>query len=828
MMDESWRSNTPKPYIDTSDPGRRELYAPDLSFRKPLDLEGSADDTASSPPLHLSEGRPYYFRMEHSSSSSSSLKLLSLTMTKVSFETKTETTVTFVGDETNPQLPPINMTEFFEPDPEEPVCLTDYVEGVHDYEKCQNALYPTCVGANQTNITYGSCYGYLYTEEEAIAIQQQQYEEENFQLLNSLQEQKYQQQVVPSQVLLVNTRGEADISIEQAIGSKTVTTRDVTTVTKLEEWSTTFDFSSPYGHGLSMEFFREISVTNGTLVDDLGDLQSQYSMHSSVDELDNERVAEVEVKVGFVNSKFDGGLVASCYPPENKNGTQQSLFAPADSCTFRYSWRETPIITDITPTTGAVGDIITITGEQFGTAASTFDITVGPATCVPTFANRTILLCELQVDAVAGTWDVEVRQNREGSALISALNDGPITYEVVMRVDDVLPKDISLYGGTAVTISGSGFANFGLYNKVVFHQPEWNLNVSCIPRVMRNFECQLSENDPGLECGPDFGFERIYHYDEGIHKRGYSQFFDFSNKTVIECDLERIEIPNPSKRNANAPLDGLNWTVSVQLASEEILADADMLESDLVDVMRSYECWLIGDKCKMFAENFFDEDVFFGDWYNFTGAESTLENAVNSNYGVTPVITEAMAYDTDMNPYMPYDNKTVYAMAGQILTLRGHGFTRAFLSTDENYYKNRFGFFDQRGAEEIFVGERPCRTIELNDTFAKCVLYFQREDVTDPIHLQTYGKGWAESDWQVMFGLDIYDISPKWGSVMGGTEVTITGSGELGFSSLNYFEFKTLTNNSIYYPHRFRPLCLGRPFEAKHRASRRVQHLLRF
>ena len=67
--------------------------------------------------------------------------------------------------------------------------------------------------------------------------------------------------------------------------------------------------------------------------------------------------------------------------------------------------------------------------------------------------------------------------------------------------------------------------------------------------------------------------------------------------------------------------------------------------------------------------------------------------------------------------------------------------------------------------------------------------------MTDPIHLQTYGKGWAESDWQVMFGLDIYDISPKWGSVMGGTEVTITGSGELPskLTSIVCFQFKTLS-----------------------------------
>lgn len=61
------------------------------------------------------------------------------------------------------------------------------------------------------------------------------------------------------------------------------------------------------------------------------------------------------------------------------------------------------------------------------------------------------------------------------------------------------------------------------------------------------------------------------------------------------------------------------------------------------------------------------------------------------------------------------------------------------------------------------------------------MLFFQKEDVTDPIEILTYGKGWAEIDYEVHFGLDIYDISPKMGSIVGGTEITISGSGFLPF-----------------------------------------------
>jgi len=40
----------------------------------------------------------------------------------------------------------------------------------------------------------------------------------------------------------------------------------------------------------------------------------------------------------------------------------------------------------------------------------------------------------------------------------------------------------------------------------------------------------------------------------------------------------------------------------------------------------------------------------------------------------------------------------------------------------------------------------------------------------------TYGKGWANTSATYTFALDVYDISPSEGSVMGGTVLTITSS----------------------------------------------------
>ena len=108
----------------------------------------------------------------------------------------------------------------------------------------------------------------------------------------------------------------------------------------LKEWNTTHALSSAHGHGLSMEFFREISFTNGSLVDDLTSLSSVYGAHSVINGIDAERIGEVEVRVNFADD-VEGSLVAACYPPEVR--AEMSAFMGFLSLPYALSLSPTPL-----------------------------------------------------------------------------------------------------------------------------------------------------------------------------------------------------------------------------------------------------------------------------------------------------------------------------------------------------------------------------------------------------------------------------------------------------------------------------------------------------
>ena len=94
-VQEAFLENPPMPFVSEDEMNERRLtYSADLSRRVSPGLTGSADDFVSSESFVLTAGKPYYFRMEHSSSASSALKLLSVTISKQRVEYSTTTTVT--------------------------------------------------------------------------------------------------------------------------------------------------------------------------------------------------------------------------------------------------------------------------------------------------------------------------------------------------------------------------------------------------------------------------------------------------------------------------------------------------------------------------------------------------------------------------------------------------------------------------------------------------------------------------------------------------------------------------------------------------------------
>jgi len=152
-----------------------------------------------------------------------------------------------------------------------------------------------------------------------------------------------------------------------------------------------------------------------------------------------------------------------------------------------------------------------------------------------------------------------------------------------------------------------------------------------------------------------------------------------------------------------------------------------------------------------------------------------------------------------MNPWMTTsDPHELKGMAGQLLNIHGRGFAPVIERTDDNFYKDSWGWFNQRDLIQPYIGDKPCRVDFANDTFINCTIFWQPPGRVDPIRVKTYGKGWSNSSFSMQVHLDIFDISPSIGSVAGGTEVTVTGTGFLPYENMDGF-LQTDIEYAVYF-----------------------------
>jgi IPT/TIG domain len=122
----------------------------------------------------------------------------------------------------------------------------------------------------------------------------------------------------------------------------------------------------------------------------------------------------------------------------------------ATSAADQFTYNPPPVVTGISPTNGAVGDTVTITGSGFtGVTGVGFGIAA---------ATNVTFLSDTQVTAVspsgAGTVDVTV-VTAAGTSATSAADQ--FTYNPAPVVTAISPTNGAAAGGDTVTITGSGF-----------------------------------------------------------------------------------------------------------------------------------------------------------------------------------------------------------------------------------------------------------------------------------------------------------------------------------------------------------------------------------
>ncbi|OCT77100.1 fibrocystin-L [Xenopus laevis] len=124
---------------------------------------------------------------------------------------------------------------------------------------------------------------------------------------------------------------------------------------------------------------------------------------------------------------------------------------------FNYSASFTPEITAISSNTSSIlgGAALTIFGNSFGSQSPNSAVLIGNVTCQILQWNTSNITCTLPSN-LPGQYSILVLVDNLGFASDSSPDKSSITY--VLKVNSIHPKFGSLYGGTQITVTGSGFS----------------------------------------------------------------------------------------------------------------------------------------------------------------------------------------------------------------------------------------------------------------------------------------------------------------------------------------------------------------------------------
>ena len=135
-----------------------------------------------------------------------------------------------------------------------------------------------------------------------------------------------------------------------------------------------------------------------------------------------------------------------------------------DGCSFTYESASTPYIDAIEPSESVSGvTLITVTGTGFSPRPYQNEVSFGGSPCVVSRSNDTFIECTVPLaEGTAGTFKPAVKVFNKGFAM----NPRALEHKILMIIDSISPLSGSLYGGVTLTLTGSGFAKFGLHNEI--------------------------------------------------------------------------------------------------------------------------------------------------------------------------------------------------------------------------------------------------------------------------------------------------------------------------------------------------------------------------
>ena len=123
------------------------------------------------------------------------------------------------------------------------------------------------------------------------------------------------------------------------------------------------------------------------------------------------------------------------------------------NCAFNFT--EAATVNLIEPDEGQGGTEIMISGSDFTTTVGDITVTIGSTNCMVTYANESHIVCTAGGHP-AGRYKVSVHIQGRGYA---SMNES-VCFHYLLSIDSVSPQVLSIGGSERVVISGNGFINF--------------------------------------------------------------------------------------------------------------------------------------------------------------------------------------------------------------------------------------------------------------------------------------------------------------------------------------------------------------------------------
>ncbi|XP_048215228.1 fibrocystin-L isoform X1 [Perognathus longimembris pacificus] len=155
-----------------------------------------------------------------------------------------------------------------------------------------------------------------------------------------------------------------------------------------------------------------------------------------------------------------GSSVAGCLATEPLCDLNNTMVENSSRLLFELSSCISPSISNITPSSGTVNELLTIIGYGFSNLTCANKVTIGNYPCVVKESNNNSIICRIDPQ---NSMDVGVREivtlivYNLGTAIITLSSEFDRRFVLLPNIDMVLPNEGSTTGMTRVTIYGSGF-----------------------------------------------------------------------------------------------------------------------------------------------------------------------------------------------------------------------------------------------------------------------------------------------------------------------------------------------------------------------------------